>query len=445
MNSSQISYNRNIQINTLLLLLFRGGAILCSFLLIPISLNYLDKSDYGVWLTLTSIISWLSFMDVGLGNGLRNKLAEAIEYKDKMLANQYVSTAYFVFIALMLIVFILFSTINSFLNWNIILKSNLQRYDLLVLTFIIVFSFCCRLVLDLSGIIVISLQKPFIKAVIDFLFNLFTLISVYLLTYTQSKSLLTFGIAVSIIPVIILLAFNFYLFRSKSSYSFLKPSFNSFNKTHLKSLFSLGMKFFIIQIAAIVVFSTDNVVIIQFFSSSSVTDFNIVYKYFSIISVVFGIILMPYWSSFTSAYTGGRLQWIKQSFKKLMLLWIGQLVVTIILVLIAPFIYSIWLGREIKIPVRLNILMGFFVIILNWNNLFVYFLNGISKIKIQLYSSIIIAILNFPLSYLLIKYTSFGVSSIVISNCLCLLICSIWAPIQCYKIVKGTSKGLWNE
>ncbi|MCK7523619.1 MAG: hypothetical protein MZV64_41275 [Ignavibacteriales bacterium] len=65
--------------------------------IVPVTLNYLGKTEYGIWLTLASILSWLINLDFGLGNGLRNKLAEALALNDIKLARIYVSTAYAVF------------------------------------------------------------------------------------------------------------------------------------------------------------------------------------------------------------------------------------------------------------------------------------------------------------------------------------------------------------
>ena len=74
----------------------KGLSILVSLLLVPITLNYLDSEKYGIWLTISSVIFWFGFLDIGLGNGLRNKLAEALAGGDLKLAQKYVSTSYFV-------------------------------------------------------------------------------------------------------------------------------------------------------------------------------------------------------------------------------------------------------------------------------------------------------------------------------------------------------------
>ena len=123
----------------------------------------------------------------------------------------------------------------------------------------------------------------------------------------------------------------------------------------------------------------------------------------------------------------------------------SMILICFIFIFLAETIYNIWLGDKIRVSFRLNIFMAIYVTIINWNNIFVYFLNGISKIKLQLYSSVLIALINFPISYLLIKYSPYGINSVVIGNCLSLLICSIWAPIQCYKIITGKAFGIWNK
>ena len=67
-------------------------------LLVPLTLGYLNAYEYGIWLTLNSILAWINSFDIGLGNGLRNKLATAIAEGDKEKARAYVSTTFFTLI-----------------------------------------------------------------------------------------------------------------------------------------------------------------------------------------------------------------------------------------------------------------------------------------------------------------------------------------------------------
>lgn len=223
------------------------------------------------------------------------------------------------------------------------------------------------------------------------------------------------------------------------------PSFRHYKKKHIKDLLNLGVQFFIIQLAVLVMFSTDNIIITQLFSAADVSSFNIAYKYFSIMIIAFSIIVFPYWSAFTTAFIKKDLLWIKGAFKKLIIIWILQVFIVVGLIICANFVYKVWVGDEIEIPVGLNVFLGVYVILYNFNNIFAYFLNGVSKIRLQLYSAVFVGIVNIPLSYLLVKHTNMGITAIALSNCICLLVCSLWAPLQCYKIINNTASGIWNK
>ena len=63
------------------MVVLKGMSIATGFLLVPLTLHYLNATNYGIWLTLSSILGWFSFFDIGLGNGLRNKFAEAMAHR----------------------------------------------------------------------------------------------------------------------------------------------------------------------------------------------------------------------------------------------------------------------------------------------------------------------------------------------------------------------------
>ena len=104
--------------NTLYMLFLKGISVGISLIYVPLLLNALDTDNYGIWLTLTSIVSWVAMLDIGLGNGLRNKLAVSLANNDILLAKKYVSSAYGVlalYITLFVSVFLIFA--SFFLSW----------------------------------------------------------------------------------------------------------------------------------------------------------------------------------------------------------------------------------------------------------------------------------------------------------------------------------------
>ena len=71
------------------------------------------------------------------------------------------------------------------------------------------------------------------------------------------------------------------------------------------------------QIAAVVVFTTDNLIITQLFGPAQVAPYSIALKYFNIAQMGFSIIITPFWSAFTEAYTKNDYAWIKNNIKRL--------------------------------------------------------------------------------------------------------------------------------
>ncbi|OBX23962.1 hypothetical protein A9996_15410 [Gelidibacter algens] len=52
---------KNIVENISISFFYKGGSILASLLLVPLIINYLDTTNYGIWLIITSFISWFTF------------------------------------------------------------------------------------------------------------------------------------------------------------------------------------------------------------------------------------------------------------------------------------------------------------------------------------------------------------------------------------------------
>ena len=163
------------------------------------------------------------------------------------------------------------------------------------------------------------------------------------------------------------------------------------------------------------------------------------------VPLVFNVILAPFWSAFTDAYVKQEYDWIRNSIRKLILMWALLSVATIIMILLSDNVYKIWIGPDTNVPFILSLFTGLFVIIANWNNIFAYFMNGVGKVRVSLYSSIFTAILNFPLSIFLAENLGMGITGIIVATNICLIISSVWSPIQYSKIINKKASGIWNK
>jgi O-antigen/teichoic acid export membrane protein len=437
-----VNRSNNLKKNILFSFAFKGLNILLSLCLVPITMEFISNKNYGIWLTLSSIIGWISFFDIGLGNGLRNKFTEAIALRKIKLAKIYVSTTYAILTIIILSIMILFLFVNNFINWSKILNSSSDvGVDLNFLASVVFSCFSIQFILQLINTILIANQQPSKSAAVSFFTNLFTLIIIFILSKTIKGNLLLVGLIYSVIPVLVLIIYSFILFQGE--YKQFAPSLKYIRFKFANKLTTLGFRFFIIQITAIVIFQTNNVIITQLFGPDQVTPYNIAFKYFGVISMGATIIMSPLWSAFTDAWTKKDIDWIKETVIKLQYIWLALLITGLIMLYISPIIYKTWLGNKIQISFEISLWMCIFFLISSWNMIYVQFLNGVGKISLQLISGIFGTLIIIPVSYVFAEI--YGIKGIIITQSLLVLINTLWTYLQYKKIISKTAKGIWNK
>ena len=425
--------------NISLSLIIKGGSILISFLLVPITLDYLNPYEYGIWLTLNSILSWVYIFDIGLGNGLRNKLTESLANNNEGLGKKYVSTAYFGMAVIISIIFLLFCIAQNWIDWDKVLNVDSSKVSNLNSLVTILFAFfCLSFVFRLIGNVFMAKQLSFANDLLAFLGNLLALISIYACTKLFSSSLLLIGCVLAGSPLIIYLVATPFVY---TKYKSIAPSIKDIGLEYFRPLLSLGVKFMIIQIASLILYMTSNLIITQLFGPQEVTPYNIAFKLFTAVTMGFSIILTPFWSAITDAYTKNDFEWIKKTTRRIIKIWLIGFAGTIILLVISPIIYRVWIGDKINISMSLSSMCALYVTLTNWNNIWAYIINGTGKLLISLLLAIVQALLYIPLAILFGK--SFGIIGVVLALCTCMMVSGFVAPIQYHKLIYLKSKGLW--
>lgn len=428
--------------NILISFLIKGVSIITGLLMVPLTISYVNQSQYGIWLTLSSVIAWFSFFDIGFGNGLRNKFSESKASGNDFLVKAYVSTTYGILTMIFIMVWIIFFLVNYELNWSSILNAPLELKNELSFVAIIVFSFfCIQIVLNTISTILFADQKPAKAALIATSGQVISLIIIYILTLTTNGSLIYLAWAIGTGPFVVLLVSSLWFFNS--SYKIYSPSIKLVNFRYAKSIMSLGAKFFVIQIAAVVIYQTTNIIIAQVSGPEDVTVYNIAFKYFSIVTMVFAIVMTPFWSAFTEAKSMNDYLWMRKAYRNLFKILLGLMVFTIFMLLISNYVFNLWVGNLVSVSFSMSLVVALFVIVNLWNMLFSQLLNGMGKIKLQLYMSLIGTTVNIPLAIFLGRH--YGVIGVVVSSIALSLISALYGPYQVNLLLNERAKGIWNE
>ncbi|HKC69637.1 MAG TPA: oligosaccharide flippase family protein, partial [Bacteroidia bacterium] len=269
-----IGHSRSVKAkkNILASVIIKGISILTSFVLVPLTINYLTPVNYGIWLTLYSIISWFGLLDIGLGNGLRNKFAESVANGNKQAARTYLSTAYTMLSIIMGTACMLFFAVNHYLNWAAILNVSEEKATELTRVTAIIFSgFCLQLVVKLISAVLLADQKTAISGALNTVCSVLSLLVIYILTKTTQGSLVYLAITIGVINVIVPFIAGAWFY--KTYYKDYAPSFKYVDFSYAKKLMTVGVMFFLFQSTALIVVATDNIIITRMFGAEEVTPY----------------------------------------------------------------------------------------------------------------------------------------------------------------------------
>lgn len=433
---------KTIKINIIGSLFIKGCSILISLLLVPMTLGYVSSELYGIWLTLSSIMLWLNFFDIGFTLGLKNKLAETIAKEDWQRGKSLVSTTYFTMVLIFVPLWIILELAVPFVDWSSFLNVDAVYNDEITRAMhILVACFCLQMIVNVLTAVIAAFQKVALSSAFPVLGNFLSLIAVFLLTKLCPPSLVALACTISVFPILVVIMASFILYSNK--FKAIAPSIRTINQSYIGELFGLGYKFFLIQIQVVVLYQSTNILISNVAGPNEVTYYNIAYKYLGIAMMIYNIFLFPLWPAFTDAYTKKDYTWMKNIYKKMSMVFLVSAIAVIIMILFSPFVYSIWIGDEVSIPITMTITVGIYMIVHSWDSLQVNMINGIGAVKLQTYVTTIGLFIHIPLSLCLGKYV--GAVGVLCSMILINLIYSSVFTLQINKLLKNKAKGLWRK
>lgn len=429
-----------IKKNILGSLLIKGISIIVSLLLVPMTLGYVSAEIYGVWLTVSSILHWMTYMDVGFTLGLKNRLAESLANNDYERGKSLVSTTYFMMVVIFAPFAILMMLVCPHIDWCSLLNVDTQYQDVIQKTISILLVFVSlQMIVNVFVAVVAAHQKTALSSLFQVVGQIFSLIIIFFMTRFVEPSLYNLAFAYSMMPIVVVLISSIAYF--KTSMKRVSPSIRSVNFNYIKDLWNLGVKFFIINIQQIVLFQSTNILISNIAGPESVTQYNIAYKIMNVAVMAYTIILAPLWPAFTDAYTKKDFSWMNNTYKKMLKVYSLLVLIIGIMVVASPLLYKMWVGDKVSIPFILTLTVAIYTIIHCWDSLQVMLINGVGAVKLQTYIILIGLFVHIPLSLFLGKYI--GILGVLVSMCLINIIYAFFFTVQIRKILKNNAKGIW--
>lgn len=403
-------------------LVARIVTIAVSLLMAPLSVHYLGKEQYGLWVAVSSLVGMLGFMDGGAGNAVINMVAHASGTKKDDLA-KIVSTAFFSLMALALIGCLLFLSVFPFVPWGKLLgvTESTSLSDLNIVVIIVGLFFFVNMFVTLVGKIQRGLQEGNWDNFWNGVGAVLSLLFVYI-AIQKDAGLVGFVIAFLAGSMLSYLASNVhYLFIYRRD---LRPQLGKVDGAIAKSLFTVGGLFFVLQITATIQGQADNVIIANMLGPAAVTNYAICMKLFLLVPMLFRLLLTPLWPAYREAFASGDLQWVKRIFLK-SLRWALLISIpsAIVLVLLGGKIIELWVGQEVIPSTGLLIGCGIWLVFVTVGGALAVLLNGLQLVKIQLIVTISAGVMNIILSIWLIQ--KIGVEGAVWGSVISYFVCAI--------------------
>ncbi len=428
--------------NILGLLAIKGVSILTSLLLVPMTLGYVSSEVYGIWLTISSVLHWLTYMDVGFTHGLKNRLNECLARKDYEKGKSLVSTTYAIMFAIFVPMSALLIAVSPGIDWCRLLNVDASNQEVILKTMQVLFVFIAlQMIVNVFVTVVAAYQKTALSSLFAVVGQICSLCIIGMMTLFVEPSLLNLAFAYSMMPILIVLTASVIYFRT--SMKEVAPSVRSVNTAYIKDLWGLGIKFFIIQLQMIVLYQATNILISHIAGPESVTQYNISYKLLNVVVMVYTIILNPLWPAFTDAYTKQDYAWMNRTYRKMQQIYVVLCAMVALVVALSPLLIRLWVRDMVQVPMGLTLGIAIYTLIHCWVSLQAILINGTGKVKLQSYVILVGLVLHIPLSLFLGRYI--GILGVVASMSVINVIYACVFTTQITRILNNTATGIWNE
>lgn len=439
-NERSVAVKKNIAAS----LVLKCVSILVSLQVVPLTIGYVNPTKYGIWLTLSSIIAWLSYFDLGFAHGFRNRFAEAKAKGDVKLAKEYVSTTYVVLLLLFSGILLITLMVNRYLNWSSILNIDaIYNEELHVVFGLLACFFCLNIVASVFTTMLTADQKPALASLIQTSGQVLAFGCIYVLTKTTQGSLSALAFAFSGVPCVLLVVVSLFMFIGKK-YKAVAPSLQSIRFSLTKKILGLGGQFFVIMVSMLFIFQFINIILSRVEGPEVVTQYNIAYKYFGTLNMVGAIILNPFWTAFTDAYVKRDYEWMRNVQQKLERLW-GYYVLPLGFLMLAfsGLFYDFWIGSSVQIDFELSCVVFLFALSQTFVGIYVSLINGTGKVRLQMLIYLVSSVLAIPA--ISVGCIFWGIAGALAFPTIVCLFQIVVGRIQLTKIVAGKEQGIWSK
>ena len=407
---SQERYRR-AALTTLSSVLSRAITVITSLITVRLTVEYLGTERYGLWMTITSVVSMLLFADLGIGNGLVNVISEAHGRDDDEAAHRYMSTGFFALLGIAVLLVGVFVLIYPFISWprvfNVSSPLAVREAGPAMVVFIV--CFLLNLPLDVVQRLQAGYQEGFATntwRALGSLLGLSGLIAAMHFGY---------GLPILILAVVggqLLGVVGNWIHEFGWTHRRFWPQWAHYDSAAARKILSIGVWFFVGQACATFSIPVDNIIITQILGPEAVTQYSVPMRLFILIATISGMFVVPLWPAYGESLARGDIHWVRSTYYHSLLYNLVVFApITLATAVLGKPIVHLWVGKEIQPTYPLLMGMAVWTVFTVAMGAMNACLTGITEVKFQAAVAVAAAIASMVLKILMAK--AFGLWGVV--------------------------------
>ena len=371
---------------------------------LPLAVRYLGAERYGVWATVSTTVVWINLLDLGIANTLTNHISEAYALDDRASAARYFTNALALTVGIAGSVGVVFALVCPHVNWVGLFNVNadLSTAELKRTVATAVALMLLGLPCNLAAKVLAGYQELYrnsiaicagtLASVVGLAAGIMLRVSMPVLLL-MSLGCLPLANVVNLVSIVV--------WRKP----WLLPRPSLLRRSAVRELLHSGSPFFLIQIAAAVVFSSDNLIISHYLGASEVTPYSVTWRLVGLAALLQSLIFPALWPAYTEAHVKGDYSWIRRTFSVTMKGTVALNVSCVIaLMFFGRALIRIWVGPDAVPSLSLLAAMGLWAVVSGFMSVESCLLAALSRTREQAVLSIGAAAMNIGLSLLLVRH-----------------------------------------
>jgi O-antigen/teichoic acid export membrane protein len=401
----------------------KGVAVLVSLLSVPLTVRYLGAERYGAWVTISTAIAWIAIADLGLSSSLTNMVSEGYAQGRQDLARDHVAAAFWSLAGLAALLSLVFFSVWRIVPWDRVfnVQSVVAREEVGPAIAIAFALFALNFPFSIVAKVYGGYQEVAIAngwAAGGSLLGLAGLVVV-----TQLKGNLS-SLVIAVSGTVLLVNVTSAVWLFGWSKPWLLPDPRRVTWTAIHKLTTLGGMFFVIQIAALILFQTDNLIIAHYLGAAAVTPYSVTWRLFTYTMLFQLLAGSSYWPAYTEAFTRGDLSWVRRSFRMNFNITLAStFALALPLILFGRWIIQKWAGA-VAVPTNSLLLwMGAWSLINGTMTSQSCLLASSGRVRGQAIYSMVAAAVNLILSIVLVQ--KLGLTGVIMGTVGAFLLCVV--------------------